>query len=146
MTVILREEDFARAVDSMPMLSGIGINSVAVLKRMKNIPHEEAVAEYLADRRSLMDGFGEFEICCRWLERFRKVKKPQVRSLYLKHAVELLEGQFVSNGALIAAVAHLGLEWRQAGDDSPDIEVAVSRQCPHLKKVNHLVELLLRSR
>lgn len=47
----------------------------------------------------------------------------------LKHRVEEWSGEYVCNGAFIAAVLYMGIPYR-AYDDSPNIDVAISSACP----------------
>jgi len=78
--------------------------------------------------------FDEFKICCDWLAKFKKVKTPQYSSYYLKHVVEKLADRYISNGTLIAAALHLGLPIKFF-HDSLNVNVAISKKCPYLKKV-----------
>lgn len=68
----------------------------------------------------------EFNICCKWLSQFEQVKIPKLNSYYLKHVVEKLEGEYVSNDALIAAAEYLKIPMEY--DDSPNPAIAIAKK------------------
>ena len=104
-------EDLKRVIKEEPSLYRYGVNTFSV-----------------APKRP---GFKEFEICCRWLSRFKRVKIPRVSSYYLKHVVERLAGTYISNGALIAAAIHLKIPMRFY-PGWPNVDIGISKKCPYL--------------
>jgi hypothetical protein len=105
-------EDLKRVIEEEPSLYRDGVNTLSV-----------------APKRP---GFKEFEICCNWLSKFKRVKTPQLSSYYLKHVVERLEGTYISNGALIAAAIHLEIPMRFY-PTGPNVDIAISKTCPYLR-------------
>ncbi|WP_182375311.1 hypothetical protein [Pseudomonas putida] len=67
----------------------------------------------------------EFDDCCRVLATAKRVKTPTVGSYGLKHTVERLVGNYISNGALICAAIALGFTTKHSG---PNVLVGVSMQ------------------
>jgi len=70
----------------------------------------------------------EFQVCLTWLSlcQVRKTVNPGIGSSYgLKHRVEHWSGRYVTNGAFIAAVIHLGIPFKRY-PDSPNIHLALS--------------------
>lgn len=130
-------EDFQKVIEEEPSLTSSGVNSLFTIMSFGKIPLEEAKEQLKHERESFLLHFNEFEICCNWLSKFKKVKTPQYSSYYLKHVVEKLAGEYISNGALIAAALHLGLPTKFY-HDSPNINVAISKKCPILKQVGHV--------
>ena len=109
-------EDFKQVLEKEPALSNIGVNSVMSI-----------------DRQRFLSSFKGFEICCKWLSKFKRVKTPQLGSYHLKHVVERLEGEYVSNGALIAAAIHLEIPMRFY-PTGPNVDIAISKKCPYLRR------------
>ncbi|MEN8258831.1 MAG: hypothetical protein ABFS09_13300, partial [Thermodesulfobacteriota bacterium] len=78
----------------------------------------------------------EFRASCEWLLLCKTIKTPNDRigsSYGLKHRVEKWVGEYISNGAFIAAVFFLGIPYKEYWG-SPNISVAISSRCEHLKK------------
>lgn len=129
--------DFKKVIENEPSLTSDGVNSLYFIKTSKKIPLEEAKEQLSQQRETFLSQFDEFELCCAWLAKFKKVKTPQYSSYYLKHVVEKLGGKYVSNGALIAAALHLGIPTKFFSD-SPNINVAISKKCPYIKEAGHV--------
>ena len=126
--------DFKKSIDKEPSLTSGGINSLFQIKRHKKLSPEEAENEFRRERDLFLSEFDAFKICCEWLSKFERIKTPQFSSYYLKHVVEKLAGEYVSNGALIAAAIHLNIPMK-SGSDSPNINIAISKRCPYIKQV-----------
>lgn len=65
----------------------------------------------------------QFECACAFLEataRPLKALNPRSGSYWLKHLAEVWAGEYVSNGALIAAALALGFRFRIGMEDSPN--------------------------
>ncbi len=107
------KKDLKRVIKQEPTLSDIGVNSSA------------------SDRQNWPVDFKSFKICCKWLLKFKQIKSPQLNSYYLKHVVERLAGEYVSNGSLIAAAIHLKIPLRLY-PDWPNALIAISRKCPYV--------------
>jgi len=120
------QNDLARVLDATPGLCAWGMGSEEVCLRNR--------VDLAANREILRSSFREFKDCCEWLskcELLETANEQCVGSYGLKHIVEFACGDYVSNGALIAAVIHLGIPFK--GDpDSPNIKVAISSRCPVL--------------
>ncbi len=129
--------DFKKVIEIAPTLTNDGINTPFLIKSSMNISLEEAKEEFKRKRESLFSHFGEFKICCEWLSKFKKVKTPQYSSYYLKHVVEKLAGKYVSNGVLIAAALYLNLPIK-FNDGSQNVDIAISKKCPYLKKAGNV--------
>jgi hypothetical protein len=136
--MIISIEDFKKVIEGELSLTMMGVNSLYAIKKSMNIPHAEAKERLKRERESfLLHHFDEFKICCDWLDKFKKVKTPQFSSYYLKHVVEKLSGESISNGGLIAAALHLGLPTKSY-PGSPNINIAISKKCPYLKKAGNV--------
>ena len=109
-------EDFKRVIEKEPSLSNIGVNSAMSI-----------------DRQRFLSNFKGFEICCNWLSNFKRVKTPQLSSYYLKHVVERLAGEYISNGALIAAAIHLKIPMKFYLT-GPNVDIAISKKCSYLRR------------
>lgn len=87
------------------------------------------------------EGILMFNICWFWLGLCTKssghINYRIGTSYSLKHAVEGWIGRYISNGAFIAAVISLSIPYK-AYDHSPNIHVALSSQCPFLKRCRQL--------
>ena len=100
-------EHFKRVMEIEPTLTARGINSMLSIREWEKMSMEEAKQQLEIERKDFLQNFKEFETCCFLLSRFRKIKTPLRSSYHLKHVVEELAGEYISNGALIAAVIHL---------------------------------------
>jgi hypothetical protein len=122
----LMKIDLLNAVEKESMLTnfGIGIPSATPKNKRKEIFQKE--------RESLKKNFEQFQVCCEWLSlcRRRKTINTKIGTSYgLKHRVEKHFGKYVTNGAFIAAVIHLGIPYKIA-TGSPNIKVALSSSLP----------------
>jgi hypothetical protein len=68
----------------------------------------------------------EVQDAARWLAVVPRVKHPRRSSYELKHVMERLTGQYVTNGAFIAAALLLGIPVRR-DPDSPNPFVGIAR-------------------
>lgn len=127
-------EHFKRAIEQEPSLSDSGVNSIVTIRHSRKVDSQTAKVQLEIERKRFLSNFQEFEICCSWLSKFQKVKTPQLSSYYLKHVVEKLAGEYVSNGSLIAAAIHLKIPMKFY-PDSPNVNIAISKKCPYLKQV-----------
>ncbi|HYH64920.1 MAG TPA: hypothetical protein VD866_09525 [Urbifossiella sp.] len=66
------------------------------------------------DRASLLESADACEKSCRWLGTVVRVERiNHRRSTYgLKHIMQRETGEYVTNGAFIAAAIHMGFKWR----------------------------------
>jgi len=84
--------------------------------------------EHATDREHFRTCLQEVDDAIRFLNRCdtRKTLARSRGSYGLKHCAENLYGNnYLCNGALIAAVIHLGLKYKRDGEDSPNITVGV---------------------
>lgn len=68
-----------------------------------------------AMRKALLDHLAEVQTCVDWLQAqdiAPRITARHYSSYFLKHAAEWASGQYVSNGALLAAVVILGIPYR----------------------------------
>lgn len=128
------KSDFKKVINKEPSLTSRGINSLFQIKKHKKLSLEEAKKEFERERELFVSDYEDFKICCEWLSKFEKIKTPQFSSYYLKHVVEKLAGEGVSNGALIAAAIHLDIPM-ESGSNSLNINIAISKKCPYIKQV-----------
>lgn len=84
------------------------------------------IKDFERGREDLKEQLRGFQLCCRWLALYRRRKTVNFSigtSWKLKHVVEAWAGEYVSNGAFIAAVIHLGIVYRP---DFPNIHLGIS--------------------
>ena len=93
------------------------------------------------ERELFLSDFKEFEICCDWLSKFKKVKNKQFDSEYLKYAICGLQPIYVTNGAVIAAAIYLNLSRSNVPDERGSIKIGISLRCPVLKNANKFAAL-----
>lgn len=85
-----------------------------------------------ADRESLALRFDEFRRAVEWLSRCRATKtatSSSPGSYHLKHCAERATGDYISNGALIAAALYLKIPI-STSNDTPNPGIGVSKRCP----------------
>lgn len=104
--------DIAAVIALHPDLSDNGLNTP-----------EARRPEWQAD---LLDSADSCTRICEWLGPFRRVQPHTETSYGIKHIAEPEIG-YVTNGAFIAAVVHLGIPYRRFFD-SPNITVGLSRR------------------
>lgn len=131
-------EDFKKVIESESSLTRMGVNSLHTIRSYNKSSLDEAKEKLKFERESFLAHFNEFIICCEWLSIFKKVNTPQLSSYYLKHVVEKLACISISNGALIAAAIHLNIPIKYFSP-SPNVNVAISKKCPCLKKAGIVV-------
>jgi hypothetical protein len=92
--------------------------------------NRRTVEHFEGDREYLKKEVRGFQLCCQWLALYRRRKTINLSlgtSYGLKHAVEQWSGEYVTNGAFIAAVIHMGIPYRSRADN-PNIKIAISRK------------------
>jgi hypothetical protein len=88
----------------------------AVVARHPNLRPNGFSAESSPSTEMLApDVLEQFARCTAWLTAAPRTSRPLVGSYWAKHIAERLTGAYVSNGALIAAAAHLGIKLRRTG-------------------------------
>ena len=121
------KEDLIQVVDNHPDVSSWGVGGPQSWTARRNGRTPE---HFEADRQSLREDVRMFQLCCQWLSLFRRRKTINLNlgtSYGLKHAVEEWSGEYIHNGAFIAAVFHLGIPYLSRAD-SPNIKIAISRK------------------
>jgi hypothetical protein len=92
-------------------------------------PKAEGFAKARAELRS--DGISYFIRAVEWLRHIPRRKTVNLGSYWLKHQAERWGGDYVSNGALIAAAIHLGFKVeRISGTPNALINVAGQSKWP----------------
>jgi len=120
------QEDLKKVIRNEPDLSTFGL--VWLWQRKKPADRKR----FLRDRRALSGELQMFRLCCKWLSLCgsRKTINMNIGSSYaLKHEVERWSGEYITNGAFVAAVIHLGIPFKRYSG-SPNIAVALSSRLP----------------
>lgn len=80
-------------------------------------------------RPALLDHHAEFEAAMRFLKGVKTTSKADSRSssYALKGLVQAWSGQYVSNGAVIAALIASGVPIERVSDDSPNVRFGILR-------------------
>jgi hypothetical protein len=118
---IRTRDDIAAAVEALPGLNAKGVGHFPARK----MGPEEREVSSRRDRAELLD---DVEGCTRaedWLKDKGRTKRPKWSSYWLKHLVEAETGQYLTNGAFIAAAVHLGFAYR-AFPRSPNVNIGVA--------------------
>jgi hypothetical protein len=124
---IVTNADFLKVIKSQPQLCAEGLSTPeywASPSRRLNFPENR--------QQFVETGFAEFKNACDFLSGclLRKTVNRKMGGSYgLKHKAERWAGDYISNGALIAAAIHLGIRFEQ-DNDSPNVHLAVSSKCP----------------
>lgn len=92
---------------------------------------------YSENKEALKRSFRQFQLCVQWLSqcKLRKKINKNYNSDDLKHQVGKWAGEYVSNGAFIAAVIHLGIPWDYSWpfEGWPmSLRIGISQHCPLL--------------
>lgn len=120
-------DDLRKAFEVEPTLTDFGMG----IYQQKRYKPDEAACKIEADRADILtnDRFLRmFQVCCAWLSlcKTRKTTNRKVGTSYaLKHRAERYFGEYVTNGAFIAAVIHMGIPYKTF-PNFPNIEVALS--------------------
>ncbi len=119
------ESDLIRVVEGTPELSAWGLAGPPARRR-----NRVTLERHERDREVLKKEVRGFQLCCQWLALYRRRKTINLNlgtSYGLKHAVEQWSGEYLTNGAFIAAVIHLGIS-HLSRPESPNIKLAISRK------------------
>lgn len=119
--------DLIRIVDGNPDLSAWGFGGPQSWTARRN---GRTLQHFESDRAALKEDARMFQLCCQWLCLFQRRKTVNLTlgtSYGLKHCVEAWSGEYVTNGAFIAAVLRLGIKYLRYAD-SPNIKLAISRK------------------
>jgi len=119
--------DFLGVIKAEPNLCGSGLATTQYWRSSRRqINFDE-------NRQDFIDnGFRMFKDACEFLSgvQLRKTINRKSGSSYgLKHKAEKWAGDYISNGALIAAALHLGIQFEQI-PDTQNVYLAVSSRCP----------------
>ncbi len=122
-----KNHNLTKVMRDFPYLCDWGLANKGLLKS-----HGIELAE---QRKYLEDSVKGFELCCDWLSNCQRMKAPNYKilnSFGLKEFVEKWAGQYISNGAFIAAVLSCGLPYK-AYDSSVNIHIGISSRSPMFK-------------
>ncbi len=116
----MTHNDFLKTINCLNNLTEKGFGNMHKDENLNN------------QKTALQNRYEEFRLCCEWIKKFgvepsekRLNKIPQTySSYYLKHLVEKWSGQYISNGAFIAAVIYLNIPYRRIFG-TPDISVTL---------------------
>lgn len=127
----MTESHFTKIVQEEPNLTYVGFE-------------DPSVSNFNENRKILEHSFNEFKICCEWIEEFKtdlskkelrdyNFLKHNINSYYLKHAIEKWAEQYVSNGALIAALIYFEIAYKPILG-SPDVSafITLDKKTPYL--------------
>lgn len=130
-------KDLERVMEQEPTLTASGIDSMLSIMDWEKMNIKEAKQQLEIERKDFLQNFKEFETCCFWLSKFKRIKTPLRSSYYLKHVVEELAGRYISNGVLIAATIYLKIPIRfYAG--CINAWIGISKRCPYIKKTTRI--------
>lgn len=122
--VTCNEQDLRTVIEQNPRLCVWGWWNPIQGRQMK--------IDLEGNRESLKLCFDEFRRSVEWLSQCETTKtvRPQSPSSYnLKHRAEKATGDYISNGALIAAALHLGITVK-GSDETPNPGIGISVNCP----------------
>lgn len=117
------EATLHRIIEKNPDLSAWGMMPRYMRRQLGITPEDHE-----RSRRDLKEQFRGFKLCVRWLSLFRQritINFSLGSSYSLKHLAESWAGEYISNGAFIAATIYLNITYLYRGD-SPNIYVALS--------------------
>ena len=118
------QADLIKAMAKEPNLTDFGMGVFEQHRKTK----EQIEAEFKKERKALEENLKQFQLCCEWLSLCQPIKAINKKiggSYALKHRVERYFNEYVTNGAFIAAVLHLGIPYK-THPESPNISVALS--------------------
>jgi hypothetical protein len=121
----MTKADIQAVIDRLPRLTYLGIG---VFDERK-LPAEERQAKFLELQRTLLDSEEECTRVCGWLAPMGKTKtmNPHHSSYRLKHLAENATGDYVSNGAFIAAAIHMGFPFTIV-EGSANVDFGISER------------------
>ena len=137
-------QDFLKALEKEPYLIDFGIRCSSHVDWKKSMEENNAI--FLEQRNTFVDtGYERFSVCCEWLQGCtqRKTVNTSFSSYILKEMVEVWakktgrDGNYVSNGAFIAAAIHMGFDWKP-DFDSPDVRFNISGKSPAIISLKEL--------
>jgi hypothetical protein len=134
--------DFEVILQNFPSLTSDGLIESSVSKNNTSTNKEKIIRDIEHERILFASKFNEFNICCKWLSKFNRVKNPQINSIYLKYVVQILENEYVCNGAIIAAALHLRFSTKYKHSDAPNFYIGISKKCPYIKMTRSLAGLI----
>jgi hypothetical protein len=134
--------DFENILQNFPSLTCDGLIEFSVLNTNTSTNNEKFIRDIEYEKRLFASKFNEFNICCKWLSKFNRVKNPQISSIYLKYVVQILENEYVCNGAIIAAALHLRFSTKYKHSDAPNFYIGISKKCPYIKMTRSLADLI----
>jgi hypothetical protein len=134
--------DFEMILQNFPSLISDGLFESYFLNNNTSANDEKIIRNIEHERLIFASKFNEFNICCKWLSKFKRVNTPQLSSIYLKYVVQILSNEYVCNGAIIAAALHLGFSTKYKHNDAPNFYIGISKNCPYIKMTRNLADLI----
>ena len=131
------ESDIEHALETEPSLTHFGLG--VYLPRRWKLPvneRRERTKKLLAEgRQQLLERAEEVQLCCDWLDLVlqRKTINRKRSSYGYKHEVQRYFGQYVSNGAFIAALIIKGVPYK-THPDNPNVNAALSNKLPERRR------------
>jgi hypothetical protein len=124
-------KDLIKVLEKEPFLMPWGIDENAPKKHI------------FKGRSELVDDIQGFAACVEWLSKCKRQWRPNpfLDSYHLKHRVEEWCGFYISYGALIAGVIHLGISYKKPRNKSFDVSVGISSRCKFIEKSKMMVAL-----
>lgn len=132
--------EYLKIVYHTPSLTSEGVNSQLYLKKI--MPNEDTNRIFEVERSLFALKFEEFKVCCEWMSKFKKVKTPQMESIYIKNIIHALSGEYVSNGSVIASAIHLDFIIKYNSNEYQHAYIGISKKCLYIKKARNLADLL----
>lgn len=120
------QTDLLNAMEKEPSLTDFGMN---IHHQYNKLSVDERKEQFNNERQALANNLKQFQLCCQWLEMCEPVKtiNRDISSYGLKHKVEKHFGEYVTNGAFIAAVIHLGIPYK-TWPNFPNVHIAISKR------------------
>jgi hypothetical protein len=118
-------EKFTSLVNSIPNLVDSGIATRSFCRQHK-LEYPQSNSLLLSD-----EGFSAFLRCVEWLQKNCIPNKTVTSAAPSSRTLQQIakKGDYVSNGAMIAAIIYQGFPYK-IQDDSPNVLVGVSRKSP----------------
>lgn len=132
--------EYLKIVYNTPSLTSEGVYTQLFLKKI--MPNEDTSRVFEVERSLFALKFEEFKVCCEWMSKFKKIKTPQMESIYLKNIIHVLSGEYVSNGSVIASAIYLDLIIKYNPNEYHNAHIGISKKCPYIKKARNLADLL----
>ena len=133
---MMTHADIQAVMDKHPELTHFGIGLYR--RTAEKMTESEYAISFEKERQSLLEAVDECNRACHFLKHMQKRQTINTASSSygLKHRAEAFgrrmeeDNPYVANGALICAAIHLGFEFKQGLNDSPNVWFNTSNRSP----------------